>query len=175
MQLGSISNTSLTEKYRPPIEAALQGEWNFDNKIKLSEQDQKYMRFYYYRSSDAINHDEALLDSIIKGVLYDIAKSISPTIIKCNETKRIQELLKQNIEGITNYARHLASMIEDADLRTSYLEKVKNTQTIKSKILSGAYIILKDGYHVNIEINKFIAEVANAYSRAIVGEIMRLV
>ncbi|MCR4726527.1 MAG: hypothetical protein K5753_04840 [Clostridia bacterium] len=153
-ECNSISNEDLVLKYKPKVEAILFAEWGFDNKIVLDDASQRYIRFLYEKKSNAINHDEFIVEYISEGILDDIHKSIRCNEITTDNDDALSAFLCDEIQGITNYARHLIYDIKDHSLKDALLQKM-TTIIAKSRILSDGFIVKKDGYGVNIRIDEF--------------------
>lgn len=153
-----ISNESLEKKYKPLIENSFTKEWQYDSQIDLSEQKQKYISFIYERASNAINHDECLINILTESVYRDIRNSLDNlqyTFDNLNDL--INRVLKDDIVASTDNSQFIIYRIKDKELRENYSNKIQKLEKINSRILNGYYFIAKDGYKVRIRIDEFTA------------------
>ena len=111
----------------------------------------------YEKTSNAINHKDFLINYIVDGVFYDIAKSINcPTIKKDdNFDESIRNLQDKNITMITPGVHAACYYVKDAELQKSFQEKLDNAKVINSRILLGSYVILDDGCKYSINVDEF--------------------
>ena len=153
-----ISNESLEKKYKPLIENSFTKEWQYDSQIDLSGQKQKYISFIYERASNAINHDECLINILTESVYRDIRKNLDD--LQCtfdNLNELIKRVLEDDIVAATDNSQFIIYRIKDKELRENYSDKIQKLEKINSKILIGYYFIAKDGYKVRIKIDDFTA------------------
>lgn len=154
-----IDNEDVKKKLKEPIIKKLEADVCFKSNSGLNKNKQKYISIRYEKESNAFNHEDFLINYIVDGVFYDIAKSIS---IYCQEIKRdsnyetnIRKLQKKNITMITPGAKAACLYINDTELQQSFQRKLDNAKEIDSRILLGTYAIIDDGCKYSINVDDF--------------------
>lgn|GEM_PF-5052608 len=152
-----ISNEKIQKEFEKPIISKLKSDYCFKCGEDLKECEQRYISIMYEKTSNAINHKDFLINYIVDGVFYDIAKSINcPTIKKDdNFDESIRNLQDKNITMITPGVHAACYYVKDAELQKSFQEKLDNAKVINSRILLGSYVILDDGCKYSINVDEF--------------------
>lgn len=154
-----VSNQNLKHKYEDVIKKKLVSvsDYGYSDKVDLLDCKQRYISVMYERDSNAVNHDECLIDFFVNSVFYDISKSINGSVIKRNDDfdNQIKKLITKELSAVTKGFVCCSHYISDTAIRDEFETKMESI-IITSKILIGRYAILKDGFSYNISCDEFI-------------------
>lgn len=153
-----ITNQNLIERYKSPIFQKLTSDYGYDSNIDMTDCKQKFISVLYERTSNAINHDECLIDYFVNGIFYDITSGLESTVINKDSDLdvNVDKVLKKDISAITDSFYWRGYCILSEDIKNKFFEKLNNVDKISSHILTGAYAILKNGFSYNFTLDNFI-------------------
>ncbi len=162
-QASKVSNRDIENKYGPAIESKVEEEWGFNKAIDIKNEQSRYLSVLCERASDAINFDEVIIDSFVRGILHEIGTKIENDYVEIIERENLfdehaKDLLTKNIQYVNGGAIRHWYAIKDEEIKQSYQKKMEKAEKIKSHIFFKPVFILKDGFSFNCNIVKFEAD-----------------
>ena len=149
-----VNIEEIAVKFNEALKSLLNSEWGYNSKINVSDSPSKFLNLIDEKKSKAINHDEAITNGVIRSIWYELSGNTPKEVIYKTSTylNQIKDLIEKEIQFVTDGAFYEAYSIKDSELREKYEAKIKNTQKIKSHILSGTVFVLKNGFSFNCQI-----------------------
>ena len=161
-QAEAINIAEIIKAFSTKIEANIVSEWGYSEKIGL-DNESKYIQLVLEKLPDVGSY-EIIIEDLASLIIEYIQNNISPVIIK--RDKNYDETVAKTLKLYEdwNFTKRVYSYehtVSKKEIKELVKAKLKSENAIKSRILTGYYIVKRGGFSFNCKIEEITTKQLN--------------
>lgn len=151
----NVNIDDVVAKYEAEFKKHISSEWGYNSALEINSQP-RFLYLLLEKYSDAVNYDEAIVNSILNSAYRELLKNMTIHIISKDKDfdHNIGELMKKGIKSLTDGVQYsLPYYISDGELKEKVDSSIESSNKINSRIFIGDYIFTDNSFSFNCKLN----------------------